>query len=168
MPRASPVLNGLTVKQERFCQAFIGEADGNASKAYRMAYDAENMSPESVHQEASTMLELPQISLRIQDIYSEAMAAQKLTREWVLGRLMKIAEGDERDGPGVKSLELLGKALGQDQGGPLYAEKTINEEVGPATDLLEAIRQLAPQRQVCKKCGNPGLTAAEMLEEELG
>ena len=36
----------LTPKQERFCQVYI--ETGNASEAYRAAYNAEKMKPESV------------------------------------------------------------------------------------------------------------------------
>lgn len=37
----------LTPKQETFCLAYI--ETGNASEAYRQAYDAENMKPDTVN-----------------------------------------------------------------------------------------------------------------------
>jgi len=41
---------GLTIKQEAFCQAYIEK--GNASEAYRMAYAADKMKPETVNRNA--------------------------------------------------------------------------------------------------------------------
>jgi phage terminase small subunit len=45
---------GLTIKQETFCQKYI--ETGNASEAYRQAYDAGNMKPETVKKRASELL----------------------------------------------------------------------------------------------------------------
>ena len=39
--------NVLTLKQEKFCQYYV-DIDGNASEAYRMAYDCTKMKQESV------------------------------------------------------------------------------------------------------------------------
>jgi phage terminase small subunit len=44
----------LTQKQENFCLAYI--ECGNASEAYRRAYDAENMQPQTIHVKASELL----------------------------------------------------------------------------------------------------------------
>ena len=37
----------LTLKQEKFCHYYV-DTDGNASEAYRMAYDAAKMKAESI------------------------------------------------------------------------------------------------------------------------
>lgn len=53
----------LTPKQEAFCLAFI--ETGNASEAYRRAYKAERMKPETVNREAKALLDNPKIAARI-------------------------------------------------------------------------------------------------------
>ena len=48
----------LTLKQENFCQYYV-DIEGNASEAYRMAYNASKMKAESVWTEASLLLSNP-------------------------------------------------------------------------------------------------------------
>ena len=54
----------LTQKQEAACQAYI-ECRGNQSEAYRQAYDAENMKPESVWVEACKVFANPNVAQRV-------------------------------------------------------------------------------------------------------
>lgn len=54
----------LTAKQEAFAFAYI--QTGNASEAYRRAYDAQNMSPDSIKIEASRLLGRPHVALTIE------------------------------------------------------------------------------------------------------
>ena len=53
----------LTVKQEKFCQSYI--ETGNASEAYRQAYSASKMKPETVNRTAKELLDHPKITARI-------------------------------------------------------------------------------------------------------
>jgi phage terminase small subunit len=57
---------GLTLKQERFCQAYI--KTGNASEAYREAYSCGKMKPESVHRLAKANLDNIKIASRIDQL----------------------------------------------------------------------------------------------------
>lgn len=54
----------LTEKQEKFCQFYL-DTDGNASEAYRMAYDTSNMQPNSIWNAASLMLDNPKVTQRM-------------------------------------------------------------------------------------------------------
>ncbi len=56
----------LTPKQEAFCLHYI--ETGNASEAYRQAYAAENMKPESVNREAFQLLANPKIASRLDSL----------------------------------------------------------------------------------------------------
>ena len=47
----------LTIKQENFCQVYV--ETGNASEAYRRAYDAKNMKSETVRRTAKELPEKP-------------------------------------------------------------------------------------------------------------
>lgn len=57
--------NKITIKQEKFCQKYI--ETGNASEAYRQAYDCQNSSDAAINVEASRMLNDPKITLRLKE-----------------------------------------------------------------------------------------------------
>lgn len=59
----------LTQKQENFCLAYI--ETGNMSEAYRQAYDAENMLPESINRKAFDMMEKVKIRSRVEQLQAE-------------------------------------------------------------------------------------------------
>lgn len=63
----------MTPKQEKFCQLYVEL--GNASEAYRQAYDAARMKPESVAVQAAKMLVSPKIALRVDEL--KAAAAER-------------------------------------------------------------------------------------------
>lgn len=56
----------LTPKQEKFCQLYIEL--GNASEAYRQAYDCKKMKPESIHVNAAQLLESTKVALRMGEL----------------------------------------------------------------------------------------------------
>lgn len=55
----------LTYKQQKFIMRYI-QNGGNASEAYRYAYDCDNMSDKAINVEASKMLKNPNITLWIE------------------------------------------------------------------------------------------------------
>ncbi len=67
----------LTPKQERFCQKYI--ETGNASEAYRQAYDAENMSNEAIKVEACRLLQNPNVSLTVLNLQEEHRDRHRVT-----------------------------------------------------------------------------------------
>lgn len=80
--KASPAnekpTSGLTLKQEAFCYAYI-ENGGNASEAYRTAYDAGTMGNSAIWNEASRLLQNPQVAIRVQELRKAIEDAHKLT-----------------------------------------------------------------------------------------
>lgn len=86
----------LTEKQERFCQCYL-DTDGNASEAYRMAYDASNMQPNSIWNAASLLLDNPKVSQRIDEIRAERAAETVVERRKVEKVLMDIITADPND-----------------------------------------------------------------------
>ncbi|OWK42450.1 terminase small subunit [Fimbriiglobus ruber] len=66
-----------TPKQEKFCQKYIEL--GNASEAYRQAYDAENMSPEAIGVEACRLLQNPKVALRVLELQDEHRQRHNVT-----------------------------------------------------------------------------------------
>ena len=67
----------LTPKQEAFAQAFVQTS--NASEAYRLSYDAENMKPESVHRAAKEVYDNPKVAARISELRDEMVERHRLT-----------------------------------------------------------------------------------------
>ncbi|CTQ67157.1 terminase small subunit [Roseibium alexandrii] len=87
----------LTIKQELFCLAYLKE--GNASEAYRQAYDCENMKDTTIHRKAKDLLDNGKIRARVDQLNAEAVKMAVLNRSWVISRLMKVVEiGLNEDG----------------------------------------------------------------------
>lgn len=86
----------LTEKQERFCQ-FYFDTDGNASEAYRMAYDTSNMQPDSVWSLASRLLDNVKVASRIDEIRAERAENTRIERNRVERVLMDIVTADPND-----------------------------------------------------------------------
>ena len=107
----APTSRKLTPKQETFCLAYM--ETGNASEAYRSAYDVdEDAKPEGVHVDASKLLADLKGVLRIADLKAKAATEATLDRAWALGRLMRNADDAREAGDFTasnKALELLGK-----------------------------------------------------------
>lgn len=79
IPPRGEEMSKLTAKQEEAAIKFV--ECGNRSEAYRHAYDAENMSPESIKVEASRLFANPNVALTVIEIQEENRAAHKVTVE---------------------------------------------------------------------------------------
>ncbi|MCR8919198.1 terminase small subunit [Bacteroides sp. ET225] len=86
----------LTEKQEKFCNYYL-DCDGNASEAYRMAYDASKMQPETIWSNASRMLANSKVAARIDELRSQRAEASKVSRDKVEQVLMDIVMMDPND-----------------------------------------------------------------------
>lgn len=86
----------LTPKQEAFVSVYL--ETGNASEAYRQAYDAENMKPATINRMAFDQLENRKIAARIQS-HRDAAAERavvsilSLTEELEEARALALREG---------------------------------------------------------------------------
>ena len=86
----------LTQTQEKFCQYYL-DTDGNASEAYRMAYDTSNMQPDTVWSTASRLLDNCKVAARISEIRAERAASSVVERKQVESVLMDIITADPND-----------------------------------------------------------------------
>lgn len=82
----------LTEKQEKFCQAYI--EFGNKSEAYRQAYDADAMNVNSVRVAANEVYNVPNVSLRIEELQKEIRERNKVKIDDVLGVLTDMLKFD--------------------------------------------------------------------------
>lgn len=76
---------GLTPKQDAFSMGFV--ETGNASQAYRDAYNAENMKPESVNRKAKELLDNGKIAARVAELRAEHAERHAITVESLLAEL---------------------------------------------------------------------------------
>ena len=70
-------MSKLTPKQEGFCLSYI--ETGNASEAYRINYDAENMKPETVKVKASQMLKKDNIRITLAELQQHHQERHDIT-----------------------------------------------------------------------------------------
>ena len=83
----------LTPKQETFTQAYV--ETGNASEAYRRAYNTDRMSDAAVNVQASRLLNHPKVALRIRELQAEVAQRNAVTVDRVVQGLLAIAEDPE-------------------------------------------------------------------------
>lgn len=67
----------LTVKQEAFCLAYI--ETGNASEAYRQAYDAEKMTNEVIAVKACELLKNGKVAVRVAELQQSLVKRHEVT-----------------------------------------------------------------------------------------
>lgn len=82
----------LTIKQDAFVMAYL--ETGNASEAYRRAYDCSRMLPATVGNNASKLLKNTAIATRVDELRERSVGAATLDRAGVLALITEIATAD--------------------------------------------------------------------------
>ena len=82
----------LTIKQEKFCNKYL--ECGNASEAYRYAYDCSKMSDNSVWCNASQLLADTKVAQRLEYLKSHLAEASGITALQIIREHQKIAFSD--------------------------------------------------------------------------
>lgn len=85
----------LTPKMEKFWTEYLD--CGNATEAYRRAYDTKNMKPETINKRASELLAHREISGRIKQVQEASISAAVMTRQEAMERLSSFARTDLAD-----------------------------------------------------------------------
>lgn len=116
-------MTDLTQKQEQFAQLYVEL--GNASEAYRQAYDSQ-AKPESVHVSACKLLDSPKVSLRVQELQDELEERALWRRVKSVKVLAEIAEGGEKDSDRVNAVKALNAMHGWDA--PVKVDHTTKGE----------------------------------------
>ena len=103
----------LTPKQEKFAQ--VVASGMTQADAYRVAYNAVNMKPETIQKRASELMSKGEISGRVRELQEKGAKIAVYTLAEHLSRLDKLSRGAESEGKfaeAVKAEELRGKAVG--------------------------------------------------------
>lgn len=84
---------GLTEQQERFCLAYMGEANGCASEAYRIAYPcSRHWGENTIHPAASRMLKRSKVHARLNELRRITAERTTLTLSRAKEILSNLAE----------------------------------------------------------------------------
>ena len=82
----------LTIKQEKFCNKYL--ECGNASEAYRYAYDCSKMSDNAIWNSASLLMDDPKVTQRIDSLKKHLAEAAGITALQIIREHQKIAFSD--------------------------------------------------------------------------
>ncbi|GAB1667309.1 hypothetical protein Mh1961_05290 [Mannheimia haemolytica] len=133
----------LTPTQEAFCLAYI--ETGNASEAYRQAYEAEEMKPETVHRKAKELMDNGKITARIEELKAEHAERHKLTVDDLLAELEEARLlAKEKENPNAMTQATMGKAklLGLDK--QVIDHTSSDDSLKPQIQLTEGeFREIA-------------------------
>ena len=127
----------LTPKQENFCLAYL--ETGNASEAYRRAYDAENMKPDSVNVNASKLLADAKVALRLEELREPIMQRHNVTVDSLLAELeeaRRLAIDTEAPAPAVSATMGKAKLLGLDK--QVIDHQSSDGSMSPTRIIIEA------------------------------
>lgn len=82
----------LTIKQEKFCLKYL--ECGNASEAYRYAFNCRNMSDNAIWSEASCLLDNPKVAQRVEYLKTHLAEAAGISALQIIREHQKIAFSD--------------------------------------------------------------------------
>lgn len=106
----------LTPKQENFCLAYL--ETGNASEAYRRAYDAGGMAAATVNKRASELLDNGEVAGRLDELREPILKRHAITVDDLLAELeeaRRLALETEAPAPAVSATMGKAKLLGLDK-----------------------------------------------------
>lgn len=85
----------LTVKQEKFCQAYVKLGDKSA--AYREAYSTSQMKPETINRKAFELYNVGKITARIENLQEEIAERNRLSIDDLVQSLSYMVKFDISD-----------------------------------------------------------------------
>lgn len=129
---------GVTEQQEKFCHVFV--ETGNASEAYRQAYNAKNMGANTIAARASEMLNKSNITVRLQQLREVHQKRHAITVDTLLEKLNKVytvalAAETPQSSAAVRAVMGQAKLLGLDKqlielSGEVGIRKTLDDFYG--------------------------------------
>lgn len=98
----------LTEKQEKFCQALV--ETGNASEAYRRAYNAEKMKENTIGRNAFALLQNNKITTRLDELHEFHREQHNITVEKLTNYYMAVFQQHHQKTPSAAVSALNGIA----------------------------------------------------------
>ncbi len=109
-------MTDTTIKQETFAQKYVELS--NASAAYREAYDAKDMLPETIHSEACILLKNPKVAARVKELKKAIADKHETTVDSLLQELEEarsLAHEQKQTSSMVSATMGKGKLMGFDK-----------------------------------------------------
>lgn len=132
--------HGVTEQQEKFCRVFV--ETGNASEAYRQAYNAKNMGANTIAARASEMLNKSNITVRLQQLREVHQKRHNVTVDSIVAELeearqMALKAATPQTSAAVAASMGKAKLYGLDKqlielSGELNVRKTLDDFYGDA------------------------------------
>lgn len=153
----------LTAKQEAFCIAYL--ETGNATEAYRRAYNSENMKTTSMSANAGKLMADTRIALRINELKAMARTEAVMTRQEALERLSRIGRTSLSD-----LIEWRTVSIGEDEEGDAIRQTGwhIKDSVAQDPKKMELIAELSTGRDGVKIKTHSQLQAIQQLAKMEG
>lgn len=123
----------LTPKQEKFCQEYI--QCGNASEAYRRAYNSENMKSDTINRRAKELMDNGKIKARLQELNAEIKSDAIASAQEVQEILTKLLRGEINE-----------ECVVVESTGDYQSEARIIEKQATPKDRIKAGEALAKMR----------------------
>lgn len=146
----------LTPKQEAFCQAFI--ETGNASEAYRRAYNASRMKSYVITVKASELLSSGNVAVRVAELRHSLAERCDASNEKVIREVAALAFSDIRklfnDDGSMKSISEL-----DDVTAAAVSSIEVNEILTPEGNSVGFVKKIrlwdknSAQERLCKHLG---------------
>ena len=127
----------VTQKQEAFARAYV--ETGNASEAYRRAYDAARMKPEAIHVNASKLLADTKVALRVDALQEKHAKRHDITVDRITEMLLEdrtLARSNDQPAAAVSATMGIAKLHG------LIIDRS-KVELATHEDALTELRKLA-------------------------
>lgn len=125
----------LTIKQEKFCNKYI--ECGNASEAYRYAYDCGKMSDKTINENASRLLSNSKVAARVSELRKKLEEKFDIPKERVLQELESIGFSEInkniRASDKISALSSISKMLGYDA--PSKSEVLLDTVANPFAEM---------------------------------
>ena len=129
---------GLTPKQTKFCHVYV--ETGNASEAYRQAYEASNMAIDTIKANAYKQLQLTYVQDYIEQLQQEAKEKAVFSIEQAHKQYLEaieIAKNIEQPATIVTATKAQCELYGVEK--PKKVEADININASPSLDRLSEI-----------------------------
>ena len=156
-------MSRLTGKQESFCLAYL--KTGNASEAYRQAYNPVNMKPATINRRAHDLMVNGKIQARLEELNAAAVSNAVMSRQEALERLSRFARIDLAD-----LVEFGEYELAEDRQGRPVIQTTwkIRDAILQDPDALSAIAELNASKDGIKIKTHSPLQAIQQLAKMQG
>lgn len=152
----------LTPKQEEFCRVYV--ETGNASEAYRRAYDCDRMKPATINRKATELMQNGTITARLGKLQAEAAERSEVSVDRHLAMLAIIrdqAMADGKYGAAVSAEVSRGKLCG------FYTDRvhhSMEPDISTMTEeeVERELAELERRREVAKAVTGPGERRVEL------